>query len=117
MLERLLAETGGNIEVSADTKDNDGRTPLSWAAAQGYEAVVKLLLAREDVEADAKDYIDQTPLWWAALGGHEAVVKLLLARDDVAANSKDSRDRIPLSVAVEAGYGREAATDAGRRRS
>jgi ankyrin repeat protein len=29
--------------VDLDSKDNYGRTPLSWAAWNGHEAVVKLL--------------------------------------------------------------------------
>jgi ankyrin repeat protein len=30
-------------DVEADSKDRDGRTPLSYAAASGHEAVVRLL--------------------------------------------------------------------------
>lgn len=30
-------------DVKADSKDNDGQTPLSWAVQRGHEAVVKLL--------------------------------------------------------------------------
>jgi hypothetical protein len=43
------------------------RTPLSWAAIEGYERVVKLLVERDDVEADSKDKWGRTPLSWAAL--------------------------------------------------
>ncbi|MCJ1474761.1 hypothetical protein MMC13_003421 [Lambiella insularis] len=62
-----------NIDVVADSKDEDGRTPLWQAAERGHEAVVKLLLGREHVAADSKDIYGRTPLWWAAQGGHEAV--------------------------------------------
>ena len=60
--ERLLSELGGNIGISADSKDNHGRTPLLWAAGGGHEAVVKLLVERDDVEADSKDNDGRTPL-------------------------------------------------------
>jgi len=59
------------------------RTPLSYAAMEGQEAVVKLLLAWDDIDANLKDRHGQTPLLYAADRGHEAVVKLLLARDDI----------------------------------
>jgi ankyrin repeat protein len=32
--------------VDVDSKDDGGRTPLSWAAEIGHEAVVKLLESR-----------------------------------------------------------------------
>jgi Ankyrin repeats (3 copies) len=64
--------------LSKDLKDSYGRTPLSWAAENGHEATVKLLLeAKADIES--KDsYYGRTPLSWAAENGHEAIVKLLL---------------------------------------
>jgi ankyrin repeat protein len=48
---KLLLATG---EVDADSKSNDGRTPLSLAADKGHEAVVKLLLARDGVDPDSQ---------------------------------------------------------------
>jgi ankyrin repeat protein len=36
---KLLLEKGAELEA----KDNRGQTPLWWAAANGHEAVVKLL--------------------------------------------------------------------------
>jgi hypothetical protein len=102
---KLLLEK--DTDVEADSKDWDGRTPLSWAAGSGHEAVVKLLLARPDVGANSKDWDGQTPLSWAAERGHEAVVKLLLAWPDVEADSKDwEYGQTPLSWA--AGRGHEA---------
>ena len=56
--------------------DNYGQTPLSWAARDGHEAIVKLLLEK-GADIKAKDNNGQTPLSWAAEKGHEAVVKLL----------------------------------------
>ena len=70
MDERKLLERGAEL----DSKDNIyGRTPLSWAAENGHEAVVKLLLEK-GAELDSKDNIyGRTPLSWAA-------VKLLLEK-------------------------------------
>ncbi|KAF7154869.1 hypothetical protein CNMCM5623_003127 [Aspergillus felis] len=96
LMKLLLANDG----IRPDTKDNCGRTPLSYAA-EGYEAVVRLLLDRQDVEADSKDNSGRTPLLYAAWRGHEAVVRLLLDRQDVKADSKANWGRTPLSCAAE----------------
>jgi ankyrin repeat protein len=88
-----------------DSEDTDGRTPFSYAAAQGHEVVVKLLVERDKVAADSEDKHGRTPLSWAAVRGHEAVVVLLVERDDVAADSKDNIfGRTPLSWAAVAGH-------------
>ena len=68
---------------SVDQQDCAGRTPLSWAAANGHEGVVKTLIERKSVDPSRPDVYDRTPLVWAAIKGHEAVVKLLLGRGDV----------------------------------
>ena len=60
---KLLLEKGAEL----DSKDTIyGRTPLSWTAKTGREAVVKLLLEK-GAEVDFKDIGDQTPLSWAAV--------------------------------------------------
>jgi ankyrin repeat protein len=94
------------IFPGANPKDNNSRTPLSWAAEAGHEAVVKLLLTQTDIAADSEDmYFGQTPLSWAAARGHEAVVKLLLDRSDVEVNSKDVLSgKTPLSWATDRGH-------------
>jgi ankyrin repeat protein len=56
---KLLLDTG---KVDVDSKDSDGRTPVSWAAEHGHEAVVKLLLDTGKVDVDSKDENGQTPL-------------------------------------------------------
>jgi ankyrin repeat protein len=58
-------------------KDCYGRTPLSWAAREGRDIVIKLLIKTGKVDIDSKDDDGRTPLYWAAFYGHEAVVKLL----------------------------------------
>jgi ankyrin repeat protein len=64
-------------------------TFFSSCLVNGHEAVLKMLLARNDVEVDPRDESGQTPLWHAAREGHEAVVKMLPGRDDVEADPRD----------------------------
>ncbi|KAK6523104.1 hypothetical protein TWF694_006002 [Orbilia ellipsospora] len=86
-----------------DSKDTDGRTPLSWAAENGDEAVVKLLVER-NVEIESVDsYAGQTPLSWAARYGQIAAVKLLLEAG-AEIETKDKNDDTPLLWAIRSGH-------------
>ena len=71
-------------EWDVNAYDCMGMTALTWAAREGHEEVVKVLLQREDVNLDQADTLcGRTPLSWAAWNGHEVVVKMLLEREDV----------------------------------
>ncbi|KAG7284881.1 hypothetical protein NEMBOFW57_009496 [Staphylotrichum longicolle] len=105
--------------VDVDTRDESGRTPLSWAAEKGHGAVVKLLLGTGKVDLDARDESGRTPLSWAAEKGHETVVKLLLSKGKVntpkavvrllLGTGKVDVDQIrPDAVVMAAGEGHEA---------
>ena len=86
-------------------KSQYSQTPLSWAAGNGCNAIVKLLLAKDSVDPDLKERKSGlTPLWWAAKYGHEAVVKLLLETGKVEVDSEDKYGRTPLWSAVENRY-------------
>jgi ankyrin repeat protein len=85
-----------------DSKSNTARTPLSYTAEEGYEAVIKLLLENH-IDMDSKFNIGRTPLSYAAENGHEAIVKLLL-ENPVDIDSKSNIDRTPLSYATENGH-------------
>jgi ankyrin repeat protein len=100
----ILLNNGHDPDPDFTGYEYYGRTPLFWAVENGHDAVVKLLLAKEDVDPNSKGPYDQTPLLIAAENGHEAVVKLLLAKDSVNPNSRDSYSRTPLSCAVENGH-------------
>ncbi|RPA97765.1 ankyrin [Choiromyces venosus 120613-1] len=67
----------GKKFVKYNKPDKDGRTPVWWAARNGHEGMMKLLLARGDVNPNRPD--SDTPLLRAAWRGHEGVVKLLLS--------------------------------------
>jgi len=58
-----------------------GRRPLSWAAMNGHEGVVKVLLEWEGINPDLGDTIeDRSPLLWAAAHRVERAVDILLER-------------------------------------
>ena len=92
VVDTLIDMKGCNINQG----DCWGFTPLIWAARQGNQGVLKLLLTRHDVDPDQPDDNGQTPLLWASSSGHETVVRLLLARDDVDPNSTDKSGWTPL---------------------
>ena len=63
--------------------DYAGNTPLMWAAWNGHEGAVKVLLGCSGVNPEPLDPDGRTPLCLAAESGHEGVVKTLLRRNDV----------------------------------
>ncbi len=71
-LAQLLVSKGAQINKS-------GWTALHYAAANGHDAVAKLLLEHTAV-IDARSPNGTTPLMMAARGNHQAMVKLLLKR-------------------------------------
>lgn len=76
---RLLLEWGAAI----DATDENGWTPLMYAAEQEHEVAMKLQLTRDDVDRDSKNSMGRTPLARAALDRHEAMVEPLFASDDI----------------------------------
>lgn len=73
MVRLLLSD----YRVHADSKDKIGRTPLSFAAQNGYEEVVRLLLNNPRVGARSKDILGRTPLLFAITENRSEVVRLL----------------------------------------
>jgi ankyrin repeat protein len=98
-----LLEQWIDKKYEIDQRDLSGRTPLSWAAENGHEAIVKVLLDTGKVDVDSKDSCGRTPLSLAAENRQEAIFKQLLDTGKVDVDSKDSRSRTPLSLAAENG--------------
>lgn len=99
-----LNEVVATVRGALDSEDSYSQTPLSWAAANGQEAIVRLLLATKQVDPNSRDRHGKTPLWRAVEQGHEAIVRILLATEQIDPNSRDRYGETPLSWAVEQGH-------------
>ncbi|TPX08065.1 uncharacterized protein E0L32_010265 [Thyridium curvatum] len=100
----LKAILGYPDQSRVDSKDQRGRTPLSYAAERGHEAVVGHLLSNKHVNSDAEDFLGRTPLSYAAGQGHKAVVEHLLSNKHINPDAEDSSGRTPLSYAAGGGH-------------
>jgi len=100
---RVLGLLFGGKYINPNKPDNHGRTPLMWAAWNGRDGAVKLLLRREDITPDKPDDNGRTPLMWAAGNGHDGVLKRLLKREDVSPDRPDNNGLTPLSWAAANG--------------
>ncbi|KAF3150463.1 hypothetical protein TWF594_009106 [Orbilia oligospora] len=85
---------------------DNGRTPLSFAAAAGHDGISKLFLFN-GVNPNLVNDNRQTPLSFAAMGGHDEMVKILFAEDTVNPDSKANgfyNKLTLLSLAAEEGH-------------
>jgi hypothetical protein len=108
-LVKMLAESGANLNV----KDEEGYTPLMWAAQHGNTRVAAYLI-EHGANLNPMDRGGYTPLMWAAQEGHFSTVALLLERGanpfvrgphgrtafDLAAYGRDGRIRELLYKAL-----------------
>ena len=89
-----------------DTNGGDfwGCSPLFWAAGNGHEEVVEILLGRQEVNPDKASNSGKTPLSHAARNGHEGVAKILLGLEDVDPNKTNKDSMTPLLFAAMHGH-------------
>jgi palmitoyltransferase ZDHHC13/17 len=78
-------------EIAVDESDNMGLTPLHWAAQQGDEVSVEVLL-EFGANPNVVDCNGFTTLHWAASGGNKSCISQLLeAGADLRAMNRDHR--------------------------
>ncbi|KAK6945895.1 Ankyrin repeat [Dillenia turbinata] len=87
-----------------DAPDNDGRSPLHWAAYKGFADTIRLLLFR-DASQGRQDKEGCTPLHWAALTGNmEACTLLAHAGSKQNLMMKDNHGFTPAQLATDKGH-------------
>lgn len=87
-----------------DAPDNDGRSPLHWAAYKGFADTIRLLLFR-DANQGRQDKEGCTPLHWAAITGHVEVCTVLVhagTKEELLV--KDRAGFTPLQLASDKGH-------------
>ncbi|XP_076300828.1 uncharacterized protein LOC143219007 isoform X2 [Lasioglossum baleicum] len=90
-----------NHGVSIDAKNNDGQTPLHYAAKSDKLEVVKYLIEEKGANVNVKDNDGQTPLHSAAKSDKLEVVKYLIEEKGANVNAKDNHGQTPLHSAAK----------------
>jgi ankyrin repeat protein len=99
---RVLARHMG--EEGLKERYAGAKTVLHWAATEGHEEVVALLVGM-GAQANSKDAFSKTPLMWACEKGHRGVVCMLAQHmGEECLKEKDANGRTVLHWAVEKGY-------------
>lgn len=100
VLNHIVAKYGADF----DAPDNEGRSPLHWAAYKGFTDTVRLLLFR-DASQGRQDRHGCTPLHWAALTGNvETCAVLVHAGTKEELMVKDSAGVTPAQLASDKGH-------------
>ena len=92
--------------INVNARDKDGRTPLHYAARQGCDEVVNLLITR-GANVNAKNKIGNTPLHLATQLGQGKAARLLI-QEGAKVNARDQESRTPLHLAAQLGQGKAA---------
>ncbi|KAF8404780.1 hypothetical protein HHK36_009669 [Tetracentron sinense] len=99
-LNHIVAKYGADF----DTPDNDGRSPLHWAAYKGFADTIRLLLFR-DAYQGRQDKEGCTPLHWAAIRGNVEVCTVLVhAGTKQELTVKDNAGFTPAQLASDKGH-------------
>ncbi|KAH7127934.1 ankyrin repeat-containing domain protein [Dactylonectria estremocensis] len=94
IVESLLAR----VDVDVNSQDDEGWTPLWWAASARNLNAMRCLLKRDDIDVNSRDSCGRTILSRAVETELLSVVNLLLDKDDVDINAKDDKGRTLLSL-------------------
>ncbi|WP_264723580.1 ankyrin repeat domain-containing protein [Wolbachia endosymbiont (group A) of Cheilosia soror] len=98
-------EDSRKLNKVINTRSDDKKTPLHYAAQSGNEQVVKLLIEKK-ANVDTRDRVDNRPLHIAAKNGYLGIVKVLLDTNKVNVNAETSPKYkfTPLHFAARNGH-------------
>ena len=89
------------LDANADPNipNDEFQTPLSWAAAEGGEETLELLLKQPPIALEIADKLGQTPLSRASSNRHTKCVRALLAKGaNVEATDKEGQTALSLAA-------------------
>ena len=102
---KMLVKAGADVRVTdndGDTRDDEGETCLTLAAANGHTETVRYLVSLEDVDVNHSGEDGFTALHWAGQQNSPEVVQVLIdAGADI--ETKDEKGRSPLHKACTSG--------------
>ncbi len=98
VVKRLLAR-GADLKA----RDDDGGTPLHWAAWQGSKDTVRLLITKGADLGAKEDREGWTPMHWTASKGHIDVVSLLIEKG-AEMDAVSNKGTTPLYWAAREGH-------------
>lgn len=87
------------IGSPADCPDEQGRTPLSYAAEKGTEFGVRFLLEKGNAMINSVDQFRRTPLSYATECGEDDIIATLVQAPNIDLTLACTRGRTPLSYA------------------
>ena len=96
---QMLLDSG----AEPNTGNWEGQTPLGWAAAEGKEDKIELLLGHPKTDINRREHSGKSPLSRAAENGHTKSVRLLIAKG-ADASSVDKEGKTALSHAAANGH-------------
>jgi len=104
-IDEIVASLVGVESCDINQGNCFSNTPLYYAAGNGHEGVVKILLAQDDVNPNKPENRNgNTPFHCAAENGHQGVMKILLERDDVNPDKTNWWSETPLYWAAGKGH-------------
>ena len=103
-------ETAFNFSIIMGKKhaqfvDNDGNTPLHYAAENGIFSICDLIVNHSD-DKNLENSLGVTPLYLASENGHSSIVELFIkdGMKDEDCNPKNNLGKTPLHEAAERGH-------------